>query len=513
MGDLGESLSFIEDSLRVGVVEYKSILGGRGRKAEEQTVQDLRIVELLADILGGEEDEFLKSLYLEQLDSEEVAVFRLSVFQDLLRDEVYGAVKDFVSKIRRCMKLIDLEKDVYEQHKIGFHLDAALIYVEALESFYNSLKALKIRSEGFTQLLNYLQDIVEGAYFRSMKERAYEARKARGRIKVRVRIAGDEIRVWKYDGGENLSALIEEIFSIFKEGEEEEVRYIKTVEETSHVHAAILEGAFHVYRREYEILKKFMEDFPVIVDEGVASFVKEVGFYLTYIEYMRRIGKRGYPFSIPSFTKDGSMHVRGFYNLLLAKSGTVVPNDIDTDGVKRIFVITGMNGGGKTTFAVSLGQLVYLSKLGLPVPATEAKIPFFNSIMTLFPVGEDVGESMSRLEQDVVRALNILKQANSSSLVVANEPFSTTTSDEGFHLAKLFLEELHRKGSFCLLVTFIPRVASLDFVISLVAMPSLEDPGKPSYKILPGSPPSEYTAIRIAARYKLLYNDLMGVLG
>jgi DNA mismatch repair protein MutS len=172
MGDLGESLSFIEDSLRVGVVEYKSILGGRGRKAEEQTVQDLRIVELLADILGGEEDEFLKSLYLEQLDSEEVAVFRLSVFQDLLRDEVYSAIKDFVNKIRRCMKLIDLEKDVYEQHKIGFHLDAALIYVEALESFYNSLKALKVGSEGFTQLLNYLQDIVEGAYFRSMKEKA-----------------------------------------------------------------------------------------------------------------------------------------------------------------------------------------------------------------------------------------------------------------------------------------------------------------------------------------------------
>jgi DNA mismatch repair protein MutS len=283
MGDLDDSLSFIKDILRVSVMEYKSILGGRGRKAEEQTVQDLRIVELLADILGGEEDEFLKSLYLEQLDSEEVAVFRLSVFQDLLRDEVYSAIKDFVNKIRRCMKLIDLEKDVYEQHKIGFHLDATLIYVEALESFYNSLKALKIRSEGFTQLLHYLQDIVEGAYFHSMKEKAYEARKARDEIKVRVRIAGDEIRVWKYDGGENLSALIEEIFSIFKEGEEEEVRYIKTVEETSHVHAAILEGAFNVYKREYEILKKFMEDFPVIVDEGVASFVKEVGFYLTYI--------------------------------------------------------------------------------------------------------------------------------------------------------------------------------------------------------------------------------------
>jgi DNA mismatch repair ATPase MutS len=493
-------------------MRYESILGGRGRRADEQMVWDLRISELLADILGREKNEFLRSLYLEQLEREETAVFRLNVFQDLMREEVYDAVRGFVDKIRECAGLIKLEEDAYEQHKLGLHLDAALIYIEALESLYTNLRALGVRSEGLSRFLNYLQDIVESASFHSMKERAYEAKRAREEIKIRVKIAGDKVSVWRYDDGEDLSSLIEELFSRFRGEDVEEVKYVRTAGEMSHIHAAILEGAFQFYKEEYETLRKFAEDFPTIIDEGIMSFVSEVEFYLTYIRYMKRIKERGYPFSIPSFTKDGSIHVKGLYNLLLAKVGKAVPNDIHTDGVRRIFIITGMNGGGKTTFTISLGQLVFLSTLGLPVPATEARIPFFTSIMTAFSVEEDRRGGVSRLEQDVVRALEILKHANTSTLVIANELFSTTTSDEGFQLAKLFLSELRERGAYCLYVTFIPRVASLDFVISLVAMPSPEEPEKPSYKILPGGPPSEYMAIRIAAKYRLLYDELRGML-
>jgi hypothetical protein len=164
-------------------MRYESILGGRGRRADEQMVWDLRISELLADILGREKNEFLRSLYLEQLEREETAVFRLNVFQDLMREEVYDAVRGFVDKIRECEGLIKLEEDAYEQHKLGLHLDAALIYIEALESLYTNLRALGVRSEGLSRFLNYLQDIVESASFHSMKGRAYEAKKLGKRLR------------------------------------------------------------------------------------------------------------------------------------------------------------------------------------------------------------------------------------------------------------------------------------------------------------------------------------------
>jgi hypothetical protein len=496
-----------------GRLEYRSILGGRGIRVSDDLIRDLRLLELINDILGKNQDEFLRELYLEPLSSEETAVFRLMVFQDLMMDNVYRVVEEFVERIRESERLLQLKEEAYDQHRVGLHLDAALTYIDAVESFYNELRTIGPRSEGLRQFLNYLEQVINSPYFRSMKERAREAREARDRIIVKVRFVEGGIKVSRYDGdGEDLTALIERTFSIFRDGGGEGVRWVKSTGDLTHIHAAILEGAFRFYREEYETLRRFMEDFPTVIDEGVRSFVREMEFYLAYLRYMRRVMERGYTFSIPSFTRDGSMHVKGFYNLLLVKTGkAVVSNDIDTDGTRRIFVITGMNSGGKTTFAISLGQLAYLSTLGLPVPAVEARLPFFTSIMTAFPTEEDPRESLSRLEHDVIRALNIIKRADDTTLVIANELFSTTTSDEGFQLSKLFLSELSNRRSYCLFITFIPKVASLEFTISLVAMPSPEDPEKPSYRIIPGPPPREYMAVRIAAKHQLLYDDLRRV--
>jgi len=491
-------------------LRYESILGSRGVEADEQVLYDLRIRELVSEILGRERDELLWSLFLEPLADVDTAVYRLNVFRDLMREDVYVAVKRFVERVREAINYLKMEEEAYEPHKLGLHLDAALTYIDALESFYSELSSLGVESEGLRGFLSYVGGIVQSQRFKAMKERAAEAKRARNRIRVRVRIAGGRIDVWRFDGGEDLAKIIEDLFARFRGGEVKEVVYIPIASNLSHIHAAILEGAFKFFRRECEVMRRFYEEFPSIVDDTVATFIREVRFYLLYIKFMESLKSRGYSFAIPRFTADGRIDVRGFYSILLAMKGGVVPNDIFTDGRRRIFVVTGMNGGGKTTFATSFGQVAYLARLGVPVPAESAEVPFFSTIMTAYPTREDPRESLSRLEQDIVRAVSIVRKADSSTLVIANELFATTTSDEGYQLARVFLEELNRRGSYCIFVTFVPSVASLDFVISLVAQPSPEDPTKPSYRILPGPPPSEYMAVRIASRYGLLYRDLRG---
>ncbi|MEM0003777.1 MAG: hypothetical protein QXE10_00975 [Desulfurococcaceae archaeon] len=475
-------------------------------------MSDLRIRELVSVILGRERDEFLWSLFLEPLGSVDAVVYRLNVFSDLMREDVYMAVERFIGRVREALNYLDMEKEAYEPHKLGLHLDAALTYIYALERFHSEISSLGVKSEGLRGFLNYVEGIIRSEYFKAMKEKAVEAKKARDRIRVRVRIAGDRLIVWRFDGGEDMESIIGELFAGFKGGEIKKVRYIPTGSSMSHIHAAILEGAFKFFNSEYEAMKKFYDEFPRIVDDGVAAFASEVRFYLSYIDFMKSLMNKGYGFTIPRFTSDGRINVRGFYNILLAEKGGAVSNDISTDGEKRIFVVTGMNSGGKTTFATSFGQLVYLAKLGVPVPAESAEIPFFTAIITAYPAREDPRESLSRLEQDIIRTVNIMRRADSSTLIIANELFSTTTSDEGYQLAKMFLDELNKRRSYCIFVTFIPGVASLDFVISLFAQPFPEDPLKPSYKILPGSPPSEYMAVRIASKHGLLYRDLMEML-
>jgi hypothetical protein len=114
---------------------------------------------------------------------------------------------------------------------------------------------------------------------------------------------------------------VDSLFSRFNgDGEGAEVKYIKTTGETFHIHAAILRGAFKIYRTQYDILRRFSEDFPSFIDDGIANFAKEAEFYLIYVNYMRSLEQMGYRFAIPSFT-DGGIYGRKFYNLLLAKRG------------------------------------------------------------------------------------------------------------------------------------------------------------------------------------------------
>jgi len=85
-------------------LEYRSILGGRGIRVSDDLIRDLRLLELINDILGKNQDEFLRELYLEPLSSEETAVFRLMVFQDLMMDNVYRVVEEFVERIRERVR-------------------------------------------------------------------------------------------------------------------------------------------------------------------------------------------------------------------------------------------------------------------------------------------------------------------------------------------------------------------------------------------------------------------------
>ncbi len=144
------------------------------------------------------------------------------------------------------------------------------------------------------------------------------------------------------------------------------------------------------------------------------------------------------------------MSAVGLYDLALACTGReVVTNDMFFKEQERFFVLTGPNQGGKTTFARSLGQLVYFSMMGLDVPAVSARVYRFPDILTHFSVEESVETGRGKLKEELTRLAPMMKDLGGRhAFVVINELFTTAANYDACIMGRRVLEHFLDKGCF-----------------------------------------------------------------
>lgn len=128
---------------------------------------------------------------------------------------------------------------------------------------------------------------------------------------------------------------------------------------------------------------------------------------------------------------------------LLPAGQRFVPNDCQFLPTEHIWVITGPNMSGKSTFLRQVAICVLMAQIGSFVPANSAKIGIVDRIFTRIGAQDEIQAGQSTFMVEMVETANILNQATPRSLLVLDEIGRGTSTYDGVSLAWALLEYLH----------------------------------------------------------------------
>jgi DNA mismatch repair protein MutS len=125
-----------------------------------------------------------------------------------------------------------------------------------------------------------------------------------------------------------------------------------------------------------------------------------------------------------------------------------VANDVAMGDEKpRLFILTGPNMGGKSTYLRQTALLVLMAQMGSFVPAREAKIGIVDRIFTRVGASDQILRGQSTFMVEMQETAQILRHASGRSLVLLDEIGRGTATFDGLSIAWAVAEEVARRSA------------------------------------------------------------------
>ncbi len=480
---------------------------------------DLNLDQIINTITAGKDEYNLKPFFYTSLNDIATIKYRQEITHDLENELLLENIKSFAEKmvtIRRYLNLV--EKLYYKYHKEGWFLEAADMYCDAVSSLVSNLSVAYPESQGFLAFREYVTSYVNSDIFLTLLSETKKLKSDLADVKYSVLLKSNGGKVQKYEDETDYSIDVERTFQKFKQGAVKNYSVKLTIGTgMNHVEAKILELVARLYPETFATLDNYFIKNKNFLDEKIITFDREVQFYISYLDYISIIKKGGLKFSYPEVSNsDKEIFSSESFDTALAhklvtKGSPVIVNNFYMKDKERILVVSGPNQGGKTTFARTFGQLHFLASLGLPVPGRKERLLLFDKIFTHFEKEEDIKNLRGKLQDDLIRIHDIIKEATSNSIIIMNEIFTSTTLKDGIFLSKKIIDKIMELDCECVLVTFMDELSSLSGkTVSMVSTVAPDDPTLRTYKIIRKPADGLAYALSIAEKYRLTSRSLKG---
>ncbi|MGZ6254492.1 MAG: DNA mismatch repair protein MutS [Candidatus Chromulinivorax sp.] len=122
-----------------------------------------------------------------------------------------------------------------------------------------------------------------------------------------------------------------------------------------------------------------------------------------------------------------------------------IANDTQLSDEQSLWIVTGPNMGGKSTYLRQVALICILAQAGSFVPASAANLPILDRIFTRIGAGDNLAEGKSTFLIEMEETAQICLQATKNSLVILDEVGRGTSTFDGLALAQAVVEYIYQQ--------------------------------------------------------------------
>jgi DNA mismatch repair protein MutS len=215
-------------------------------------------------------------------------------------------------------------------------------------------------------------------------------------------------------------------------------------EELSNFEAKLLSAESKALQKEKQLFEELLENLSAYIPT-----LRLISHSLAQLDVISTLAERAQKLNwcCPKMVNEKKLHIiQGKHPIVSAYSPhQFVPNDLDLNEEAYLWLITGPNMGGKSTYMRQNALIILLAHMGSFVPAKAATIGIVDQIFTRIGASDQLAKGQSTFMVEMSEMAYILKHATEHSFVLIDEIGRGTSTHDGIALAHACAVHLAQK--------------------------------------------------------------------